>query len=161
MRLFSWPPVVLLSRLPPAECHRRLNADVRSGWSFDPTQDVAGRVGARGFRLRRFFLVQANYFHAVAAGTFEAAGLGTRIRCAFRMNPLVPAFCAGAMLALLVLGARHGNADGYFLLLFLTGCALALVLYSRWLARDEPEFLTAYLRDLLEAQIVEEGAEPG
>jgi hypothetical protein len=153
VRIFSWPPAVFITGIPPDECTRRLKADV--GWGFIPfTQaEVVGTVGKRWFHLRRNIWYR-NSFQAVAAGKLEESGVGTRIDCRFRVNRMAQVFVIFIVLFLtasMVLTPRL-LADYVFSIggiAFMTG----LIAFSRWLARGEPEFLTQYLRDLLDAQI--------
>ncbi|HWD28036.1 MAG TPA: hypothetical protein VG387_12775 [Rhizomicrobium sp.] len=165
---FAWPSAVLITGIPPGECHDRLKANVRSGWSFDPSQGVTGMVGHRWFRLRQVILYR-NSFQAVAAGTLEESGIGTRIRCAFRMNLLVQAFMvfwciAGVWVSASLVpmgihqmryGAPPGDtpALGVIAPFLIFGFAAGLLAFGRWTARDERAFLIDFLRTTLDAQV--------
>jgi hypothetical protein len=153
MRILSWPPVVFITGIPPDECTRRLKADV--GWGFIPFSqaEVVGSVGKRWFRLRRNIWYR-NSFQPVAAGTLEESGIGTRISCRFRVNLMVQAFAIFFVListASTAMSLRN-LADCVFSI-GMVALVTGFIAFSRWLARGEPEFLTHYLRDLLDAQI--------
>ena len=165
---FAWAPVVLITGIPPDECCSRLKESVASSWSFDFPAPVVGMVAERRFRLRRRIWYR-NSFQAIAAGTLEESGPGTRIRCEFRMNLFVQAFmvvwlCGAVLisggLAVSTIAAFLRTGDGGWNALVAVCFAsifpifgAGLLAFGRWLARDERAFLIGHIRTNLEAQI--------
>jgi hypothetical protein len=135
----------LVSPLPRSECVRRLRERVRPGNS------VAGHVDESKFRLHKI-IGYRNSFQTHVKGCLEDDPGGTRIHCRFGLHPFVRAFMifwlTGASFAgLMMLVSGNGNAG--IALFPIAGAGILLI--GRALAGNEEEFLTNYLRNLLEA----------
>lgn len=136
----------LVSRFPRSECARRLREKV--GWR----SSVAGHVGDVKFRLHKV-IGYRNSFQTYMAGNMEDNQGGTLIRCRFGPHPFVIGFMIFwfAGFSLIGLGALvHGSSDVHFVF-FLLAMAGAFLL-GRAIARNEKDFLTEFLQEVLEAR---------
>ena len=152
----------LATRLSPDECVRRLRENVDGWWKLFGTKRVIGRVSGTRFTGRLRISYRNSFQTCVRADIHGEAG-GTFIVCRFGMYRFVIAFMAvwfavatagfcGVLLVLLHQGGRGGDAwSGLAVMTVMLGFGAGLVLFCRWLARDEQAILTRFLCDLLQA----------
>ena len=158
--------IELFSPLPPAECAARLREAV-DRWDFGPfflwatgSHPVVGRVSEESFCLWKRISYN-NSFQPRLRGTISADGIGTLISGKLAMNLLVRigvslwlGFIAvvGSVLILGALLAQNGWRDAIILsAVFAFGWCI--VRFSRWLARDDADFLTRFLIETLHAKM--------
>ena len=155
--------------LAPEECRRRLAARcVHWGEAFisgftmqiDPARPLLGRVTARGFWV--FLRIRyRNSFQTQASGRFRPESGRTRVDVRFGMT-LVTKLFMGVWLtgvgcgAIAILIARASGAPGaqgpWVLIPFgMLAFGIGLVVFGRWLARDEERQLGEILARELEA----------
>jgi hypothetical protein len=136
----------LVSPFPRTECVRRLRE--RVGWR----SSVAGHVGDVMFRLHKVIRYR-NSFQTYMVGNMVDDQEGTLIRCRFGPHPLVIGFMIFWFVGFSLIGLRmlvNGSSDVRFVF-FLLVMAGAFVL-GRAVARNEKDFLTEFLQEVLEAR---------
>ena len=157
----------LQTRLSLDECKSRLADSVdplKLGWSvsgYAGSKEVLGKFRGDSFRLQK----RRNYRNSFAPylyGQFKTGDGATRVEGEFKLHPFTKifmalwfSFLAAFSVAVLVLPS-HGQADSarWPLLLFAAGMAafgVALIKFSRWLARNEAGAIVALLKSRLEA----------
>ena len=155
----------LISSLSPDEVFQRLNAAVASEWSFFSDKPFRGTVDRQSFRIRPNIRYR-NSFQTHLYGSLHAEGGQTRVRCTARMHTFVVFFMAiwfgltisvGGPIILYGVGAvLTGQLTGVpsftsvippMMLLF----GVALVLFCRWVARDEEAELIRFMEETIEA----------
>jgi hypothetical protein len=155
-------PVELATRLSPDECVRRLRENVDSWWMLFGKKSVIGRISETRF-TGRVRISYRNSFQTCVRADIHAEAGGTFIVCRFGMSRFVIAFMAvwfggvgagfcGVLLVLLHQGGHGADAwSGLGVMTVMLGFGAGLVLFCRWLARDEQAILTRFLCDLLQA----------
>jgi len=163
----------LYSPLPPAQCVQRLGEAIdperwpllRSG-SWLGSRPVLGRVGNTSLRLRKRIRYN-NGFQTYLMATIEPCGPGARIygkfdvhystRWFYRVWTAFVLFFA-AMVSISALSrlrspASHPEIDGMILLVpfLVLAFVWGVIRLGRYLARDEAEFLAAFIREHLHA----------
>ena len=160
----------LQTRLSIDDCKARLAASVdpvKLGWTisgYAGSQEILGKIWGNSFRLQK----RRNYRNSFAPYLYEQfmAGDGaTRVEGEFRLHPFTKLFMAlwfsflAAFAAGVLVLPSHGQAESarWPLLLFAAGMAafgVALIKFSRWLARNEGGAIVALLKNKFEASDV-------
>jgi ABC-type sugar transport system permease subunit len=174
--------LTLRTRLSPQECFCRLQRSTLP-WSsailviplVTSTLPLIGWVYSTGFAVRKRAL-HSNGMQPEAKASFVAVSDGTHmtVRLGTRRWVTVLNFCSltfmmlmGGGIALLcrLQGETRCTGPSVFAMPFVIPSSLAcILLFARWLARDEAAFLVAFLKQTLEAEEVPEtahGARPG
>jgi hypothetical protein len=161
--------MIFHTRLPIEECKARLAAGIdpeRLGftWSgYAGSKPILGKLHGDSFRLqkRRYYKndLAPHFF-----GRFVAVGRDTRVEGEFKINRLGKFAMIGwfSLLGLLMLLTLVGLATGWprvdgdpaitvLIYLGLAAFGLALIRFSRWLARGEERAIVAFLKATLEA----------
>ncbi len=131
---------------------------------------VIGRIAGTKLRARKRIWYRNSFQTQLTADLAEQAGQ-TTIRCRFSMHPLVTAFMAvwfggvvltgsGTLVMSLVAlayaqsGAPPGTWLGILIPTVMLVFAVGLLRFGRYLARDEQQFLLAFVRDTLGANLL-------
>ena len=136
----------LVSRFPRTECVRRLRE--RVGWR----NSVAGHVGDVKFRLHKV-IGYRNSFQTYMVGNMVDDQGGTLIRCRFGPHPFVIGFMIFWFAGFSLLGLStlvNGSSDVRFVFFLLVMAGGFLL--GRAVARNEKDFLTEFLREVVEAR---------
>ncbi len=160
----------LLSPLGRADCTLRLRRSVSSEWSLIADSGVVGRIDGDIFRLRKKIYYRNSFQRYVYGTMSDAPGGGTRIHCEAREMDLkwiliaAGVVAAFAMLGVLVAFLRvRTQTPAVPLALWLAPLAVipilaaagALAVYlGRWAARNEEDYLLAFLRRTLDVKDV-------
>jgi hypothetical protein len=148
--------------LTPEECAARLSPAIDGYFSLFGGKTVIGHANAGGAGLRKRIWYN-NSFRSVLTARFQRNGTRTLVECRTGMSIFVIGFmvvwCGGVLLigggvAFSALSDPSLGAGSLGLALFpvaMIGFAAAIVAFGRWLARDEAEFLDAFLRRRLDA----------
>jgi hypothetical protein len=151
--------IELVTSMPLEECARRLREGLASG-------RVRGRFDGTELIIAKTISYRNSFQTRLVAELVEENGQ-TRIRCNFSMHPFVIVFITMWLLILFLAG---GGAAFVTIVGFLTGSpsedtwpgglfpgmimifGLGLVAVGRILARDEKEFLIAFVSDTIEGE---------
>jgi len=158
----------LRTRFEPEVCAQRLKARINSDYNWFGSKPAQGTVGRGWARLRKQ-IGYRNSFQTVMDVSMTPARDHTLLSCRVGLSPFVWAFAFVwvGFLGLLWLGGLTDlflngvGADGGGLVFVLfplgmIGFGAALLAFGRWLARDEATFLLAFVRETLEADLVNE-----
>jgi hypothetical protein len=160
--------VDLISALPRAECEKRLRQHVSSEWSLVTDAGVVGSIDGDGFRLRKKIYYRNSFQKHLYGVLSDAPGGGTAIHCEAREMDLRWVFIlagviaalafAGVALVLLTHRAQLHDvplaaiAGPLMLIPILTAVMIGAVAFGRYISRNEPLFLVAFLKRTLEAK---------
>jgi len=136
----------LVSPFPRSECVRRLRERVRPG------NVVAGHVGDEAFRLYKV-IAYRNSFKTHVKGSMQDEQGGTRIHCRFGLHPFVAGFMTIWLTGVSLIGLTmwaSGKGNPGIIVFLVAGAGILLI--GRKFARNDEEFLTKYLQNLLEAR---------
>jgi hypothetical protein len=148
--------------LTPEECAERLRPAVDGYFKLFGGKPVVGRVNARGVSLRKR-IGYNNGFQTLLSASFRRDGATTFVEGHAGMSLFAMAFmvfwCGGVMsiagrVVVSTLSGPNVDGVGLELALFPLGMiaiAAAIVVFGRWLARDEAAFLISFLRRRLDA----------
>ncbi len=158
----------LISPHPRAECLARLKKNVGSAWAISSQTAVKGSVGERRVAMT-MRISYGNSFQTVLRGRLSDENGATRISCRFGMYWFVIAFLivsigaiAGTVLfdladpvAALIDGrlmSAHWEDAGLSALML--GFLVGLIMFGRYLARNERGELLDFLRRIVDAKDV-------
>jgi hypothetical protein len=160
----------LLSKLPRAECERRLRRTVSSPWSLASQSGVVGTVNGDAFRIRKMIYYRNSFQIYLHGQLSDAPSGGTRVRCEFRELNLRPVLIAAvvvvliALAGMIALAALHGSQFRQVPLIvliaplgvlpLLAAAGVLAVNIGRWAARGEQQYLVDFLCRTLEANKV-------
>src|ERR1700761_1768557 len=147
--LFSSEPLDLHSPLPPEECLENLKRAVDSIWNVFGSKPVTGRIRGNTFTGSKRIYYRNSFNTLVRARIVPETG-GSRITLRFGMHRFALAFMVfwfagaigGTITATSVLSLVEGNAQpgawfSAFIPVVMITFGVALVTFSRWLARHE------------------------
>lgn len=153
------------------ECIKCLNDAMDRGWVIFGGRPVLGHASASHLRAR-VRISYGNAFQTVLRGRFEECTNGTKIRCGFGLRIFVKCFLTvwfgGIALLGLVgtvysIGSLFGvvsiGTNDHPLVMAMFACLMislgaALVAFGRWLARDEQNQLTEFVRGMASAEMI-------
>ncbi|HEX4303786.1 MAG TPA: hypothetical protein VHZ78_13400 [Rhizomicrobium sp.] len=99
----------LVTKLPRAECERRLRQTVASEWSLVTDSGVVGKIEADSFRIHKKIYYRNSFQQHLYGRLLDTPDGGTRISCDVReMNFKPILILAGAIALLSVIGALWG-----------------------------------------------------
>ncbi len=160
----------LVTKLPRAECERRLRQTVASEWSLVTDSGVVGRIEPDSFRIHKKIYYRNSFQQHLYGRLLDMPGGGTRIACDVREMNLKPILIlAGAVALLSVVGVLWGilSHRAQFhdvplialiapaaIIPLLIGIGVLAVTIGRWAARNERQYLLDFLTRTLEAHDV-------
>lgn len=164
--------VELVSPLSHEACYSRITATIDRPWTIMGDRSLIGYVSRTGLRVRKR-IVYRNPFQVLLVAKFIEADGSTRIHCRFSMQPFVIVFTAvwfGGVLLIggslflmslvgLILTYQSMPAGTWSALLIpplMLLFGLGLTRFGQYLARDERQFLLAFLCKTLMARLVEQ-----
>ncbi|MBX3481569.1 MAG: hypothetical protein KF842_14335 [Caulobacter sp.] len=147
----TFQKAAIRSPLSPQACSEALSAEIDGLLAPFGSKPVIGQLGLTGGSLRKR-TVYRNSFRTVMSLTFETVGGGSRIIARSSMSPFAVAFLIAwcGMLAvgsLSALAAADAGPVVILIPLLMLAFCVGLVLFGRWMARDEHDFLLAFIRD--------------
>ena len=158
----------LVTKLPRAECERRLHQSVASEWSLVSASGVVGNVGADTIRIHKRIYYRNSFQQYLHGQLSDGTDGGTRIHCEFRELPLLPFVILAGVIALIAVGATVFMAVSHSAQLQAVPLAAMLaplavipilaivgtlaVIIGRWAASGDRQFLLDFLRRTLDAQ---------
>lgn len=148
---------VMLTALSPDACAERLKAAVDNNLSIFGSRPFIGSVSPAGARLRKRIRYR-NSFQTVVQVSFESQVRGAEVVCRSGMSFFVYVFLVawfGFLTLFLLGGVSQADASGGLFLVVPLGMmafGVGLVLFGRWLARDEHDEAVAFLGRVLQAQ---------
>ncbi len=147
--------------LTPEECAARLAPAIDGYLSLFGGKSVVGHANARGASLRKRIWYN-NSFRSVLSAKFRRDGAATIVDCRTGMSGFTIGFmivwCGmvaliGGSVAISVLAGPNSQGAGVALFpIGMIAFAAVIVGFGRWLARDEDEFLNAFLLRRLDAR---------
>lgn len=155
--------VEIVSPFAPEEFAARLTRAIDPGGMervVPGSKPVIGRVDGRSVWLRKRIRYR-NGFQTVLVGTLEECEAGCRFRGCARMQWATQVlttiwlggmFVVGVWVCMMFL-VRGGNPGGLLMAPLFLSLGAGVVLFGRWLARDEERFPTAFVVDATCAQL--------
>lgn len=152
----------LISPLSREECVQRLRSKADPAWSGS----IVGSVGETSFRWRKRIYYRNSFQYSLSGKLIDDNGQ-TRLHCRIGLHPFVRAFLAfwfGVVLiacGVVTVSIAGALARGAPLATLQPGAAIpflmlvggfALLMFGRYLSRDEPDFLIDVLRQTIEAR---------
>ena len=170
MKILSDKIIILHSPHPPEACLERLREVVETSWRpWRSSKPVAGRVYRTSISIRKTIRYR-NSFQTILTATVQPVGSGTEIKARVGLHPMVKAFMAvwfgflGIIWAVLLVAILTGdfgpdNSDlpPLLALVFPLGMmafGVLLLKFGKHLSRGEGDFLTDFVKELLEAREV-------
>ncbi len=159
-RLLGWREAALTSPLTPGECQRRLREVIDGRGTLFGNRPVIGSVGDGRASLRRRTWYR-NSFQTVLAVNLEADGSHTLLKCRSGMSPYVVGFMGVWFAIVVLIGAVAGTAGvavqgtPWIMAaapLFMFAFGAAMVVFGRYLARGEHDFLMDFLLKTTDAR---------
>jgi hypothetical protein len=166
--------IILRSSCSPEECYKRLKASVDTSFFMrDTSKKVIGAVSRSSFWFRKRISYR-NSFQTVLKASLKQAVNGTELTVTTGLYPTTKWFMI-FWLGIVVLVAVFqlsltvasffikeapkdiGSIIGKLIPVALAIAGFAILKFGRYLARNESDFLKAFLIDLLEAQEVNQG----
>jgi hypothetical protein len=148
--------ILLMSPLPPEECGARLREATDCSWlRWFGSKPVFGRVSGLSVPLCKR-IGYRNSFQTYLTGTLEPHGEGSAFRGTFGKHPLVVAFLVVWFSALVIGGSffviagPEGKAVGLVIFPLMLAFGVMLVKFGQYLARDEEQFLAAFVAAVLD-----------
>jgi hypothetical protein len=154
----------LISPLPCEECVQRLRMKADPAWSGS----VVGSVGETSFRWRKRIGYRNSFQYSLSGKLINDNGQ-TRLHCRIGLHPFVRAFLVfwfgvvvigcGMVTVSIVGGLARGAPlatlqPGTAIPFLMLAGAFALVMFGRYLGRDESDFLIDVLRQTLDARLL-------
>lgn len=150
------------------ECHMRLKESVdTSFFPYFSSKQVAGRVSNDSISIRKRIHYR-NSFQTVLRALLKPSGNSTKLFVNIGLHPFVKTFIfiwfgflilIGGFIFIISLSslAKNTSADigtimGILIPFGMAVFGIALLKYCKYLARDEPAFLKAFLINLLDAE---------
>lgn len=170
--LFRSETINLTTDLSRTECVKRLTAQVDGNLRIFGTKPLVGRIRESSLRVARRIRYRNSFQTWLSANLIDAGG-GTRLICRLALHPLVRIFMIVWFTGIILIGGLIGLGAGAGLMttllrgtgplspgpvlatlvpLGLLGFGLGLLKFSRYLARDERDFLVSFIKDTLAAR---------
>lgn len=149
--------IVFQTRLPRDECVRRLTAAIDPWWRVYGTCKAIGTVTPNALKLR-WRISGRNSFQPFMIARWTDDGGLTQMYCRFRVNFFVIGFMTfwfGAIASLSSMQVFFGHPvqwSGLLMPFGMLAAGVGLVVFCRYLSRDEPAKLTRFVCDAIEAQ---------
>ena len=157
----------LVTKLPRAECERRLRRTVASEWSLVTDSGVVGRIEADSFRIHKKIYYRNSFQQHLYGRLLDTPDGGTRISSEIREMNLKPILILAGAIALLsvigvlwpILSHRAQFHDVPLIALIapagviplLLGIGVLAVTIGRYAARNERRYLLEFLGRTLDA----------
>ncbi|WP_271067748.1 hypothetical protein [Caulobacter sp. NIBR1757] len=148
---------IVRSTLTPQACAKDLSMGLDGTLGLFGGKPVIGQVSSQGGWLRKRIWYRNSFQTVMRLSIQETAG-GSRILARSSMPifaTLFMAFWFGfiGLVTLGTLGAHGAGPSGLPDLLFILAFGVGLVAFCRWLARDEHDFLLAFIRNQVDGEI--------